>query len=130
MRPVRTILAQQPRVVSIITVILLLWVTTGMTMQYSPAGEIYGESDSQEQSGPVSGPVKDTEDSPSTTTTLSSFQEAVIPISKIQILFICNFFREWCLVELDDSFIINDVPLPSSEFFLTLFRQIISPNAP
>lgn len=126
MRSIRTTLAQQPRVVSILTVILLLWVTAGMAIQYSPAWEVYGESDLQEQSDAA----KDTEDFPSTATTLSSFQEAVIPISKIQILFICNFFREWRLIELDNAFIDSDIPLPPSQFFLTLFRQIISPNAP
>ncbi|MEM8967623.1 MAG: hypothetical protein AAGE93_14485 [Bacteroidota bacterium] len=120
---VRTILTEQSRVVSILTLILLLWVTNGAAIYTSN-----NPSDiaAQEQSAPTD----DTNQDQAPEVILSSFQEAVIPISKIHILFICHFLREWILVE-DDHFIIStDNPLTANRFFLTLFRQIISPNAP
>ncbi|MEM9672857.1 MAG: hypothetical protein ACFB15_14535 [Cyclobacteriaceae bacterium] len=95
-------------------------------MQYSYSWAFLSNFDSQEQPIPADG----NEDSSSAAATLSSFQEAVIPVSKIHILFVCNFFREWTLVEADDFAITQDTPPPTSRFFLTLFRQIISPNAP
>nr|WKN38318.1 hypothetical protein K4G66_06330 [Tunicatimonas sp. TK19036] len=126
MKLIRTILNQQPRVASILTGILLLWVTIGMATQYSSAWDVWDDADvSQEQAVPA-----DDHHDQKTTTTLSSFNEAVLPIVKIQILFFCNFFQELELIEEDAAVTVKDTPLPQSRFFLTLFRQIISPNAP
>jgi len=123
---IRNILSQQPRALSILTVILLLWVTGNTAIQYSYSWAL-DDTTAQEQAIPANSD----EEPPSTATTLSSFQEAVIPISKIHILFVCNFFKEWILVETDEFAITQDTSPPSSSrFFLTLFRQIISPNAP
>ncbi|MGB3587978.1 MAG: hypothetical protein WBA23_15625 [Tunicatimonas sp.] len=119
MNTVRTILAEQSRIIPVLTLILLLWVTGGTTMQL-PQGE--GSPTNTEQSVPA--------DDADQTTTISNFQEAVIPISKIHISFVYHFLREWVVIEEDTSIISINVPLPPSQFFLTLFRQIISPNAP
>ncbi|MEQ9439691.1 MAG: hypothetical protein RIG62_11615 [Cyclobacteriaceae bacterium] len=126
MKFIRTILNRQPRVASILTGILLLWVTGGMTIQYFSTWNVLDDTEVlQEQTTPTD----DTTDQ-KTSTTLSSFNEAVIPIIKIQILFFCNFFQEVELIEEDNAFATKNTPLPQSRFFLTLFRQIISPNAP
>ena len=127
MRLIRTILNQQPRVASILTVILLLWVTGAMAIQYSGTWNFPDDAgDPQEQTLPAD--ADDTDRQPSAT--LSSVDEAVIPIVKIQILFLCSFFQEPDLLEEDHAITTQNTPLPQSRFFLTLFRQIISPNAP
>lgn len=127
MKLIRTILNQQPRVASILTGILLLWVTVGMATQYSSSPWNGWDDANISQEQPI--PADDHQDQKSAAT-LSSFNEAVLPIIKIQILFFCNFFQELELIEEDDAITVRDTPLPQSRFFLTLFRQIISPNAP
>jgi|GEM_PF-3257279 len=119
MNTVRTILAEQSRVIPVLTLILLLWVTGGTTMQLP---QCKSNPTNTEQSVPA--------DDADQTTTISNFQEAVIPISKIHISFVYHILREWVVMEEDNSVTSTDIPLPSSQFFLTLFRQIISPNAP
>ncbi|WKN45223.1 hypothetical protein [Tunicatimonas pelagia] len=119
MNTVRTILTEQSRIVSILTLILLLWVTGGTAVHF-PRGE--SDLANHEQSVPA--------DDADQSTTISNFQEAVIPISKIHILFVYHFLREWVLIEEETSTISANAPLPPSQLFLTLFRQIISPNAP
>lgn len=121
MNVVRTILAKQSQIVPTLTLILLFWVTSGTGFHVVDS---YGNAVTQEQSIPTG----DTDQAPETI--LSSFQEAVIPISKIHILFFYHFLREWILVEEDTFTVSADTPPTPNRFFLTLFRRIISPNAP
>jgi len=119
MNTVRTIFIEQSRVVPVLILILLLWMSGTATVQLSNSED---KLVSEEQSSPV--------DDTDQKTTISNVQEAVIPISKIDILFVYHFLREWVVVEESTSAVSTDTPLPPSRLFLTLFRQIISPNAP
>ena len=61
---------------------------------------------------------------------VTQLNEAVIPAYKIDMVFFVSFIQELGLLEEVPEVRILDTPLPRGTYLQTLFRRIISPNAP
>jgi hypothetical protein len=59
-----------------------------------------------------------------------SISEAVLPICKFHIAFYCSFISGFSFVEKVITRVEADIPVPRTTYFQTLFRIIITPNAP
>ena len=61
---------------------------------------------------------------------VTQLNEAVIPAYKIDMVFFVCFIQELGLLEEVPEVKVLDTPLPHGTYLQTLFRRIISPNAP
>lgn len=123
MRAVRTILHKNYWT-SAALLVLMLWVSNGSSWQALT-------SSTQEECVSVQEcdePTSDNQESDQVV--LTSLEAGVLPVYKIQLAFFCSFMRELALVEQPVERAAIDVPLPQSDYFRTLLRRIISPNAP
>ncbi len=106
--------------------VLTAVVISGQVLPYT----VFSVAELQQQV--VQTEVSDTEENEPTThtTTLGAACEAVLPILKLQVAAYFYLVRELVLLcEIEQK---SEFPLPAytNDFFRTLFRHIIAPNAP
>ena len=68
-------------------------------------------------------------DEKESSTTLMMY-DAVVPVAQITLDHFFYIIREWKLTDANTQFFVHDLPEYVSSHFTTLFKRLISPNAP
>ncbi len=117
-----------------LTTILLLFVACGPAIQWflfsSHTASVDYQKPAKPQKATGTAQEDNSQEQDHTVTKISAVSEAVLPVYKFQIAFCCSFVREFCFEKKSIPNEIFSFPLPQSHYFRTLFRRIISPNAP
>lgn len=98
--------------------LLMIWVPCAPTLAFL-SSEAYASAHSDDQDENQHDKVE-----------VTQLNEAVIPAYKIDMVFFVSFIQELGLLEEVPEVSVLDTPLPRGTYLQTLFRRIISPNAP
>ena len=124
MRTVRHLIRRNQWTPAALLVLLTLWISAGQMQLWTSADHA---CDAATQAGSSGTDQSDEQKAP---TVQAAYEVVVTPAAKVQLTFFFSLVQELAFTEIVIERVAPNVPLPQSDYLRTLFRLIISPNAP